>query len=248
MGFFKKITQFGAPGLFRSAKNTFGGGGGYGDIPQYQQGSNPSEFAMPYLNEIPGTVSPYYQPFIQGGQEAQGQANPQYSQMAQDPGAFIERLMSGYTPSRGYQFKQREMEKALRSEAAHGGFLGTPYAQQQQGELVQGLLGQDMQQFLENLMGAQGRGLGGLENRIGRGYESSHGLGNILGSVLGTKAGLGFQGQAQQNQLGADIFSNRINAQNAMRQSQDARRNARMNFFGNLLGTGLSAMTGGFGR
>ena len=237
MGFFKKVTQFGLPGLFRSGKKTFGSGGG---MPQFQPGPNPADSAMPYLNEIPGATQPYYQPFIQSGQQAESQTNPLYERMSGSPGAFIEELMQGYTPSRGYRFKQAEMERAMRNSAAHGGFLGTPYNQQQQAELVQGLLGEDMQQFLQNLMGAQQVGLRGQEGRMGRGFEASTGYGDILGQTLGAKAGLGYQGQYGQNQLAADAYGQRM-------QNDMARRNARRQFFSNLLGTGASLMTGGFG-
>ena len=223
MSFFKKIL-----GGFGKA---FGGGGG--GMGGYQPGPNPAGAAMPYLDQIPGAVQPYYQPFIESGRAAEGMANPIYERMASNPNAFIENLMQGYTPSRGYQFKQREMERAMRNAAGHGGFVGTPYDQQQQAELIQGLLGQDMQQFLSNLFGAQGAGLEGLERRTGRGYEASRGYGDILGSNLLSQANNAYGGQLQQNQLGADIYSNRLNAQNA-------RRNAKLGFFGNLLGAGAT--------
>jgi hypothetical protein len=240
MGFFKKIfgkaTQFGLPGLIRGGSRALGGGGG-GD--NYQPGPNPADAAMGYLNQIPGAVQPYYQPFIESGRQAEGMTNPIYEQMSRSPGAFIEQLMQGYTPSRGYRFKQGEMERAMRNTAAHGGFVGTPYNQQQQAELTQGLLSEDMQQFLQNLLGAQQMGLGGQERRINRGYEASTGYGDILGSNLGAQAGLGYQGQAGQNQMNADIFGQRM-------ANRTARRNAGLGFLGNLIGGGARMMGGGF--
>lgn len=254
MGFFKKlgriagrVAPFALGGLVGGAafnmargRGPLGGREGMGGGGEnYQPGSNPALSGMPYLERIPGAVGPYYDPFIESGQQAEGMTNPIYEQMASSPGAFIENLMRGYTPSRGYQFKQNEMERAMRNAAAHGGFVGTPYNQQQQAELTQGLLSQDMQDFLGNLFAAQGRGLEGQGRRQQRGFEASTGYGDILGSQLAQLAGLGTQGQAQANQIGADVFSNRLAARNSARA-------ARMGFLGNLIGGGARMLGGGF--
>lgn len=199
---------------YKASKRGAGGGGGGGENP-YQEG-------MGYLNQIPGATEPYFKPFIEGGREASGMVNPIYERMSRSPGAFIEELMQGYTPSRGYQFKQREMEKAMRNSASHGGFVGTPYNQMQQSELVQGLLGNDMQEFLQNLFGIQQTGLQGQENRINRGYGASGDYGDIIGSSLANKAFLGASGRAQQMDF------------------NQASRNSRSKFLSQMLGAGGS--------
>jgi hypothetical protein len=170
---------------------------------------NPAESAMPYLNQIPGVGRQYHDPFIQAGQQAQGQTRPIYEQMAQDPTAFLNALMEGYTPSRGYQTREKVLSQALRNSAAQGGYAGTPYAQREQGELINDLLGGDQQQYLGNLMGIQGQGLGGLEGMIGRGYQSSGNLADYIGNALGNQGGLAYQGQAQLNQGKYDQMRNR---------------------------------------
>jgi hypothetical protein len=170
---------------------------------------NPSEKAMPYLNQIPGVGRQYHEPFIQQGQEAQGKTRPLYEQMAQDPNAFLNALMEGYTPSRGYQTREKVLGQALRNSAAQGGYAGTPFAQREQGELINDLLGSDQQQYLSNLMGIQGQGLGGLEGMVGRGYASSGNLADYIGNALGQQGALAFQGQAQQNQGKYDTMANR---------------------------------------
>lgn len=194
------------------------GGGDYG---------NPADAGMGYLNRIPAEVGKYYQPFISSGQQAEQITNPIYGQMSQNPQDFLNSIMRGYNPSEGYRFKERELGDALRNTAAAGGFVGTPYHQQQQGELTSGLLSQDMQQFLNNILGIQGTGLQGQENRIGRGYNAATGYGNILGSNLAQQGGLAMQGAASQQ------------------ANQMARDNARTQFFGNLLGTGARMFGGG---
>ncbi len=206
MSFFKRIGRI------------FGGGGG---------GQNPAQSAMPYLNQIPGAVGEYYKPFITAGQQAQEVVNPIYGRMSQDPNEFLNQIMRNYTPSEGYRFKERMLTRAAQNDAAQGGFLGTPTSQLQQADIVRGLLGDEMQQYLGNILGIQGAGLQGQENRIGRGFQASTGYGDILGSNLGQQAGLAFQGQAQQN-------ANRL-----------SRRNSFLNFLGQGLGAGARLYTGG---
>ena len=186
MGFFKKIGNVLGAGMFRSS------------------GSNPAESAMPYLNQIPGIGRENYQPFINQGQQAQQQLNPLYDRMSQDPSGYINSLMQNYSPSEGYRFKEQQMLRGAQNSAASGGFAGTQNDQMGQAEMIRGLLGGDMQEFLQNVMGAQGQGMQGLENQVGRGYESAGNLAGYLGSALGAQGGLAFQGEAQRNQQRAD--------------------------------------------
>ena len=170
---------------------------------------NPAQQAMPYLNQVPGIGKQYHEPFIQSGQEAQKVTRPIYERMAQDPAAFLNALMEGYTPSRGYQTREKVLSQALRNSAAQGGYAGTPYAMNQQGELINDLMSGDQQQFLNNLMGIQGQGMGGLEGMVGRGHQSSSNLADYLGNALTQQGSLAFQGQAQQNQNKYDQMANR---------------------------------------
>lgn len=165
-------------------------------------GMDPAGAAQKYVEKIPGAVSPYYKPFIEEGEQARGQLTPQYEQMMQDPSAFINALMGQYEPSKGYQFQKEEMGQAAANTAAAGGFRGTPYDIEQQEKLTQGLLGQDMQQWLQNVLGVQQRGIAGEETGAQRGYEAGRGYGDILGQNLQTMGGLAGQ-QAQQR---ANIF------------------------------------------
>jgi len=202
MGFFKKIGNSLGLGMFRSS------------------GPNPADSAMPYLNQIPQFGREGYQPFIDQGQQAQQQLNPLYERMSQDPSAYINALMQNYSPSEGYRFKEQQMLRGAQNSAAQGGFAGTQNDQMAQADMIRGLLGGDMQQYLQNVMGAQGQGMQGLENQVGRGYESAGNLAGYLGNALGAQGGLAFQGQQQRNQNRAD------------------KRNAIFNLLGSLAGAG----------
>lgn len=184
-----------------------------------KKGPNPSDSAMPYLQQIPAVGHQYYDPYINQGQQ-QGQAAGQtYGQMGQKPNEFLNNIFSNYEPSKGYQFQKDQMLQAARNSAASGGFAGTNYDQQGQAQLVQSLLGGDMQQFLQNILGIQGQGLQGQQHQADIGYGASSNLADMLGGTLNAQGGLAFQGQSQQN-------TNNL-----------ARRMALLNFVSNTIGS-----------
>jgi hypothetical protein len=95
---------------------------------------------------------------------------------------------------------------AARNSAASGGILGTQFDQENQQDIMRGLLGQDQQQYLSNIMdiiGSRAGTLGqqgGYESGIGnRGAGAADNLANILAGNASQRAGLQFQGQRQNN-------------------------------------------------
>ena len=181
-----------------------------------------------------------------------------YGQMANDPTQFINNIMKQYTPSEGYKYKQNQLQSAVRNSAASGGFAGTRYDQGNQAELIKGLLGEDMQQYLSNILGTQAQGLSGVERlrggqeraqtqrlagqdraqglmaanaeqRAERAYSASTELASLLAAALGEQGSLGFHGQSS------------INA------NRGARQQNQMNMFSNILGSAMTAGSGGAG-
>lgn len=181
---------------------------------------NPADNAMNYLNQVPGVAKQYLEPYIQPGMQAQNQlqnlyapnneVSQGYRKMSSNPMDYVNEIMRGYEPSAGYKYKENRALQAMRNSANAGGFAGTQNDQEEQARTVNGLMGEDMQQFLQNIFGTQQQGLGGLERMMAgragtlepiaqRGYGASGDLANIIGSNLGQQAGLSFQGQRQQN-------------------------------------------------
>jgi hypothetical protein len=74
-----------------SSKDKGGSGGG---------GGNPADAGMPYLDKISGTVSPYYQPYIQGGQTGLdaliNKLMPQYQNMINNPTQMMGQIGNNY--------------------------------------------------------------------------------------------------------------------------------------------------------
>lgn len=188
---------------------------------------NPADAAMPYLDQISGVGKQYLEPYIQPGMQAQQMAQSQYDAMSGDPMAYLNKLMEGYKPSQGYQYREKRLSDALGNTAAAGGYRGTKEDQIAQAELINALMGSDIQQYLQNVQGIQGRGLQGQENTINRGYGASNTLADYLGSALNAQAGLQLQG---------------ANAQNQARQ---ANRQGLMKFLTPLIGAGVGFAAGG---
>jgi hypothetical protein len=161
--------------------------------------TNPADAAMPYLDR----ARQQFDPFQRQGQEAYGQLNPIYSQMAQDPAAFLQSLMQGYEASPAYQQKFGQMSQAAANTAAAGGMRGSLQDIQNTADISRSLMGEDMQQWLQNVMGLQGAGMGGLQDFYNKGYGASGDIANVLGS----QGSLAFQGQANQNKSMMDMLS-----------------------------------------
>ena len=197
---------------------------GFGGGPDYE---NPADSAMPYLESIPGTVTPYYNPYINLGKGAARVSAPIYYQRATDPNAAYNDLMSGYKPSDQYQYNQQQAMAQQQAAANSGGFAGTSYDQANQAATTQGLLSQDEQQYYNNQLGLQNSGLNAGMQYYNTGYQASNTLAQMLGQNLAAEAGLQYQGAAFEDQL------------------QAQQRNSRNSLLGTTVGAGFGWMGSG---
>lgn len=184
-------------GLFDDIYDMFGGGGN----------KNPADAAMPYYDRIPDILKQYLSPYIQRGDSAWNIFNPIQQKMASDPTAYLNNIMKGYQPSQGYQYQLDQMQKASGNSAAAGGTRGSIQDMTNASHIADQLSGQDMQQFLQNVLGIQDKGMSGLEDQYGMGFNASGSLAEQLSNLLGTEGSLAFQGQSQQNQSKNDFMS-----------------------------------------
>ncbi|HSH64894.1 MAG TPA: hypothetical protein VLB84_03640, partial [Bacteroidia bacterium] len=162
-------------------------------------GPNPANSAMPYLNNISQIGQSAYNPYISQGQGAGQILSGEYGRLVKDPTAMLDKIMGSYEPSKYYQFQKDMLSKALGSTAAAGGYAGNPYHQQQEGDMVQGLLSKDMQDYLGSALGLYKTGLGGESDIYGKGFDATGKLADMMGGAEGSKATLAFQGQQQEN-------------------------------------------------
>lgn len=174
---------------------------------------------MPYLEQVPDVVDKYYQPIIDLGTSQGNAAAGTYSQMAQNPAAFIDNLMGSYNQSNYSKYQEDEMTDAASAAAAQGGYSGTQQDVKNQEEITQGLLSKDEQQYLNNLMRSINTGLGGEQQMYNLGVGASGQAANANIGNLNTEAGLAYKGQ----------------------QNENAYNSAQTNAFLNMLGYGVGA-------
>lgn len=199
--------------------------------------SNPMDEANKYLGQIPGTGHEFYDPYINQGRGASNRLGSEYENMLNDPTGFIDNIMKNYKTSEGYNFQKDQLTKELGNTAAAGGIAGTPLDQMNQGKGIQGLLSQDMQQYLQNALGIHTQGLGGEEGIANKGFGASGSLADLLGNALNQQGGLAFQNSQQNN-------SNRSAMISALVKALGGAAGA----FGNPFGGGLAGpMSGGGG-
>ena len=136
------------------------------------QNQDSAAAANKYLDQIPGMAHKNLDPFNNPGEKAQG---------------FVDQILSGYKPSTGYQFKEDKLRQGLANTAATGGFSGTQYDQGKQGELMNSLMGDDMQQYLTNVLGVHDNS-----------FKAASQLTDVEGGGLNQQGGLAF-GAAEQN-------------------------------------------------
>lgn len=175
------------------------------------EGENPADKAMGYLNKIPGSVSPYYNPWIGPATGMMPGINDLYSRMRENPGEFFNKISAGYTQSPGYQKALREALGGIENAQAAGGMAGSAQHQQLAGQEAADIASKDFQQYINNILGIEGMGLQGGENTLNRGFDASKSLADILGTNLANQGNVAAKGQdwenKTKNQDWANIFS-----------------------------------------
>lgn len=167
------------------------------ETPDY---NNPASAGMPYLDKIPGTISPYYNPYIGAGQSAMGNLQSQYGTMINDPASINAKLGAGYQQSPGYQFKLHQALMAGDNAAAAGGMAGSPMHQQNNMSVANGIASQDFNDYMHRVLGLYGQGIEGEQGMNAMGYNASNELGQSVGNAYLSQANMAAQGANSQNQ------------------------------------------------
>lgn len=178
-----------------AAGGALGALGGFGD--------SPGDEARKYYDRIPGTMKPYYDPYINAGRGALGKSQGAYDEMMGDPNAIISRLGAGYQKSPGYDFELKQGEGAISNANAAGGMAGTQQHMQQAGSLATNLANKDYNQYLEHAMGLYGAGVNGQSDLSHMGYGASSELAQSLGANLMNQGNLAYsEGNNEDQQMG----------------------------------------------
>jgi len=168
---------------------------------------NPADKAMPYLNNLPDELKPYFQKYMNYGDSAYNAMNPVLSEMTSDPTGYMDKLMASYVPSKSYQLQKDEMSKSAGNTAAAGGMRGSLGDITNEARITDTLMGNDMQSWLKNVMGIQDTGLQGEGHLFDTGFDASMGYANDLGNIRNSQAQLAYQGQAEKDASHNDWLS-----------------------------------------
>lgn len=186
--------------------------------------------ANKYLEQTPGYVQQYLDPYVNAGQGAMRTLQNQYQNLLNDPNALLAKLGAGYQQSPGYQRNVDEATRASNNAAAAGGYIGSPQQQEQMAKSISGIASQDYNQYLNNVMGLYGQGLQGMGGINQMGYGAAGGATSTLADML--------KNQAQNAQTQAEM-----NYYNTMNQNQKSEQQS--SGLGGLIGgifNGLSSI------
>lgn len=164
--------------------------------------NDPSKDAQKYLDRIPGTVKPYYDPYIQAGQRQLPGLEQQYGQLMNNPGGKLNEIGGSFQQSPGFQFALQQALQGANQGAAAGGMAGSPMAQQQNMDIATQLGNQDYYNWLNQATGMYGQGLAGSQGLYNSGMGASDALAQLLAGGLGSQASLAYAGGANRNMMG----------------------------------------------
>jgi hypothetical protein len=168
--------------------------------------NDPNKAAMGYAEQLPGTVTPYYQPYIDTGLNAMGTLEEQFMQLINNPQAIQQMLASGFETSPGYEFSMQQGMNASNNAASAGGMLGSPAHTYNSQQTAQGIADQDFENYMNQMMGLYGTGISGMQGLNQIGYQASNSLASLLGQNLMNMAGLaGQSAQGQNSAIGSVV-------------------------------------------
>jgi len=184
--------------MFGMGAGAAGIGGGLYNI--FGPGPGIAKEANKYLNQIPGAMQPYYQPYIGAGQNALGQLMGQYGQLTGSTGDVYNKLASGYQQSPGFQSALKQALGAAGNQAAAGGMTGTPQAQLQAADVAGTLSQRDFGDYMDRMQNLYSTGLQGMSGINLMGFGASSDYANMLGSLLGQQGQYAALEKAMRNQ------------------------------------------------
>ena len=166
----------------------------------------PYQAAMGPYQQYMGQGANVQNPFLQAGQGAIGNYQNWLSGM-QNPSGFMNNLMGQYQQSPWAKYQQQQSMRAGNNAASAGGLIGsTPFAQQMQQNSAN-ISSQDMNNWLQNVLGINTQYGAGQQNLMGMGQNAANALTGLYGQEAQGMGNLAAGQQAGQNQNMADEIS-----------------------------------------
>lgn len=161
---------------------------------------DPSKEANKYYEQIPETIKPYYDPYINAGNNALPLLQQQYLGLMNNPGEMLNKMGSSFQQSPGFKFALDQALSAAGRGSAAGGMAGSPMHEQQNMGIAQGLANQDYYNWLGNVTGLYGQGLSGEQGMAGLGANAASALASQLAQNKAQQGNLAYQGQQYKNE------------------------------------------------
>lgn len=170
---------------------------------------NPADAAMPYLQQVPGTITPYYQPYINTGLASMDQYYNNASTWATPQGAAnnYNTIAGTYESSPYTQYQTDQMEQAYSQSAAQSGQAGTPSQQAAVASQTNAINSKAEQDYINAILGTEMQGQQGLGMLTNQGYQASDTLAQSLARNLGLEGSLAYSGAANKAAANNDMFS-----------------------------------------
>lgn len=164
-------------------------------------GKSPDPFkeARKQYMEMFGQAQQQQQPFYQAGVGALPQLQDWLGQM-QDPAGFINQLQSQYTQSPADQFAINQGLRGAQNRGSAAGLIGSTPMAQFQAQTAADIGGQQMNQWLQNVLGINTLYGQGEQNLVNLGQHSADTLSNLLSGGGQDLAGLRYGSAVRQNQ------------------------------------------------
>ena len=181
---------------------------GAGLMGMFGNQKSPADAADPYLSQIGQQTGQYYQPYMQGGQNAMNALQGQYPGLLNDPGGKLNQIGSSYQQSPGFKFAMQQALQGAGHASAAGGMAGSPQDSQQQMQMASDIASQDYNNWLQQATGMYNQGLSGEQGMAGMGANAANSQANMVAQQLAAQAQNDYKGQQHQNNSWGNAFGN----------------------------------------
>lgn len=161
---------------------------------------------MSYLQQIPSTIQPYYQPYMDAGTSSIPTLQDQYTKLLTDPGAVFNQMGQSFQQSPGFDFAMQQALQGSGHAAAAGGMAGSPQHEQQNQELATNLANQDYYNYMNQVTGLYGKGLSGEQDFFKTGFNASKSYSDQVAQALAAQAQLQYQQDAAKKAAQSSIW------------------------------------------
>ena len=170
--------------------------------------SKPYQDAQNTYNQYAQKVFGYLDPYNQAGQKGLGNWQAMLQKMS-DPQAFVNNILSGYKMSPAAQMQLQQGQNAISNAASASGMLGSSAFGGNMAQYAEGLTANDMQNYLNNILGVNRDVLGGYRDISGMGLQAGGQEANYANQQAAANANLAYDqsqaGLANQQGMWGDV-------------------------------------------